>query len=49
MDAAMQMGIEAARQMSGSTGEKRAARLDAARLDEIGRAKGVVETRAITA
>ncbi|MGO8996669.1 MAG: FAD-dependent oxidoreductase [Polyangiaceae bacterium] len=42
MDAAMQMGIEAARQMA--SGERAAGRLDA-----IGRAKGVLETRAITA
>jgi protoporphyrinogen oxidase len=42
MDAAMQMGIEAARQMA--RGERGVARLDA-----IGRAKGVLETSAITA
>jgi protoporphyrinogen oxidase len=42
MDAAMQMGIEAARQMT--SGERAAGR-----LDQIGRAKGVLETRAITA
>lgn len=42
MDAAMQMGIEAARQMA--SGERAGARLDA-----IGRARGVVETRALTA
>jgi protoporphyrinogen oxidase len=42
MDAAMQMGIEAARQMA--SGERAAGRLDA-----IGRSSGVVETRAITA
>ena len=42
MDAAMQMGIEAARQMV--SGEHAAGRLDA-----IGRAKTVLETRAITA
>jgi protoporphyrinogen oxidase len=42
MDAAMQMGIEAARQMT--TGEHASAKLDA-----IGRAKGVLEMRAVTA
>jgi protoporphyrinogen oxidase len=42
MDAAMHMGIEAARQMT--SGERAAGRLDA-----IGRAKTVLETRAITA
>jgi protoporphyrinogen oxidase len=42
MDAAMQMGIEAARQMA--SGERAAGRLDA-----IGRAKSVLETAAITA
>ena len=42
MDAAMQMGIEAARQMT--SGERAAGRLDA-----IGRAKSVLETQAITA
>jgi protoporphyrinogen oxidase len=42
MDAAMQMGIEAARQMA--SGERAAGRLDA-----IGRAKTVLETAAITA
>ena len=42
MDAAMQMGIEAARQMT--SGERAGGRLDA-----IGRAKTVVETHAITA
>jgi protoporphyrinogen oxidase len=42
MDAAMQMGIEAARQMA--KGERSAGRLDA-----IGRAKSVLETAAITA
>ena len=42
MDAAMQMGLEAARQMT--SGERAAGRLDL-----IGRAKGVLETRAITA
>jgi protoporphyrinogen oxidase len=42
MDAAMQMGIEAARQMT--RGERAGGRLDA-----IGRATSVIETRAITA
>ncbi|HEY2511434.1 MAG TPA: FAD-dependent oxidoreductase [Polyangiaceae bacterium] len=42
MDAAMQMGVEAARQMI--SGERAASRLDA-----IGRARGVLETRALTA
>ncbi len=42
MDAAMQMGIEAARQMA--SGERAGGRLDA-----IGRARSVVETQAITA
>jgi hypothetical protein len=42
MDAAMQMGIEAARQMT--SGERANGRLDA-----IGRAKTVVETHALTA
>lgn len=42
MDAAMQMGIEAARQMV--SGERAGGRLDA-----IGRAGSVLETRAITA
>jgi protoporphyrinogen oxidase len=42
MDAAMQMGLEAARQMT--RGERAAGRLDA-----IGRAKTVLETRALTA
>jgi protoporphyrinogen oxidase len=42
MDAAMQMGLEAARQMA--SGERAGGRLDA-----IGRAKGVLETSAITA
>jgi protoporphyrinogen oxidase len=45
MDAAMEMGIEAARQMA--SGEQAAGRLEA--LDAIGRSKAVIETRAITA
>jgi protoporphyrinogen oxidase len=45
MDAAMQMGIEAAEQMT--RGERR--EVDHARIDAIGRSTGVIETRALTA